>query len=134
MDTLRALREKTIVRYIVVGGTSYVLELSALLAMYHVLELSLELSTTIAYCMGLLLAFSLQKFIAFRDKRRQVKVLAWQGILFALLTVWNLLFTILVVRIFGDDQVALSRTIAQAIFVCWNYVLYKNIIFKDRNA
>jgi putative flippase GtrA len=124
------VENNTILRYIIVGGTSYVIELSALLTIYHFGHTSREVATAIAYWIGLSLAFVLQKFVAFRDYRKEIKAISRQGLIYAVLTLWNYGFTIFVVSMFSGKYVILSRTLAQAIFSCWNYFIYKKIIFK----
>ena len=125
------IKNKTIYRYILVGGTSYVIELSSLLMIYHVGHTSREVATAIAYWIGLLMAFVLQKLVAFQDYRKEIKDLTKQGFIYGLLTLWNYIFTIVVVGLFSSKYIILSRTLAQAIFSCWNYIIYKKIIFKD---
>lgn len=127
---LNYFRNSTALRYVLVGGTSYVIEVSSLLAIYHFGHTSRELATAIAYWIGLLLAFTMQKLVAFQDYRKEIKALSRQGALFALLTLWNYGFTIVVVGLFSSKCILLSRTLAQAIFSCWNYFIYKKVIFK----
>jgi putative flippase GtrA len=132
--TWRAIIDKientTILRYMIVGGTSYAVELSSLLAIYHFGHTSREVATAIAYWIGLCLAFVLQKLVAFKDYRKEAKALSRQGFTYAILTLWNYGFTILVVSLFSGKYVIMSRTLAQVTFSCWNYFIYKKIIFK----
>lgn len=124
-------KETVFVRYAFVGGVSFIVELSSLLAIYHYAHTSRETATAIAYWIGLLLAFVLQKLVAFRNYQREVKALTRQGLIYALLTIWNYAFTIAVVAIGGDKHIVLSRIAAQLIFSTWNFFLYKKVIFKQ---
>lgn len=121
----------TALRYVVVGGTSYVIELVLLLTIFHLGNTSQTVAAAISYWVGLMIAFSLQKLIAFRDYRRELKILSQQGVLYGALTLWNYFFTLMVVSLFSSKYILLSRTLAQVIFSCWNYIIYKKVIFKD---
>lgn len=127
---IKKLQQHIFARYVFVGGLSFVVELSTLLSIYHFFHTSREVATAIAYWVGLILAFLLQKLVAFQDYRKEVKALTKQGFVYALLTLWNYAFTILVVGLFASKYILLSRTLAQVIFSTWNYIIYKNIIFK----
>jgi putative flippase GtrA len=122
--------ETLVVRYIVVGGTSYVFELSALLIIVYPLHQSRTLGTAISYWIGLGVAFGLQKLIAFRNYERQLKTLTRQSLLYGLLTFWNYFFTIAVVSLFSQDYLIISRTAALLMMSLWNYWLYKKVIFR----
>jgi putative flippase GtrA len=130
VELLQKATKHTLVRYILVGGTSYVVELSSLLALYHYGHMSRTMATAIAYWIGLILAFILQKLVAFQDYRKEVKTLTRQGIIYGVLTLWNWVFTVAVVGFFSSKYIILSRTLAQAILTIWNYAIYKHIIFK----
>lgn len=130
VELLRKATKHTFVRYVFVGGTSYVVELSSLLALYHFGHMSREEATAIAYWIGLVLAFVLQKLVAFQDYRKEVKTLTRQGVIYGVLTLWNWVFTVTVVGLFSSKYIILSRTLAQAMLTLWNYVIYKRIIFK----
>jgi putative flippase GtrA len=129
---LKIFKSSLIIRYLVVGGTSYIIELSSLLAIYHFGHTSRELATAISYWIGLIIAFSFQKLVAFQDYRREIKAISKQGLFFAILTLWNYIFTILVVGHINSKYIVFSRTLAQIVFSCWNYFIYKKIIFNDK--
>lgn len=118
-------------RYLFVGGTSYVFELSSLLLLMHAADFSAQAATASAYWLGLVIAFVLQKVVAFKDYRRELKILTKQGLLFAALTIWNWVFTTAFVGYFPADDVIWTRTLALIIMSAWNFVIYKKYIFTD---
>jgi putative flippase GtrA len=124
------LRHITVFRYLFVGGTSYVFELSSLLLIFHFSE-SRTLAAAISFWVGFLLAFALQKIVAFKDYRAEGKVVARQTTLYVLLNGWNYLFTVGFVSLFPDDYLIVSRTVALVMMSAWNFVIYKKYIFKD---
>ncbi len=133
MRALKALAVKlarrTVVRYLFVGGTAYSIELSSLLFIFY-LSGSRTLATAIAFWIGFFVAFVLQKLVAFQEYSRQSRAIARQGALYVGLSVWNYIFTVAFVSIFPDKYLIISRTVALALMSCWNYAIYKKIIFK----
>jgi putative flippase GtrA len=123
------LYEQRLVRYILAGGLSYAIELSVLLVLYKLFGLSAELSTAIAFWIGLTASFILQKIFAFRDYEKTVKAVSKQVGVYAALVGFNYLFTLAVVAAFPAKWVVFSRTLALIITTVWNYYIYKKIIF-----
>lgn len=132
MNWLRALFEKhTVIRYIFVGGTAYVFELSTLLLVYHVSG-SKSLAAAAGFVVGFALAFVLQKLVAFREFSKELRAIGRQGTLYTLLNVWNWVFTVVFVSIFPAKYLIVSRTTALIMMSCWNYVIYRKIIFRHK--
>lgn len=125
----KKLSEKRLVRYVLAGVLSYALELSCLLALYKLAGLSAELSTAIAFWIGLTASFILQKLFAFRDYQKTVKAISHQVGAYAVLVGFNYLFTLALVAVFPSRWVVFSRTLALIITTAWNYVLYQRFIF-----
>jgi len=127
---IRRAGKSTLARYLLVGGAVYAVELGCLLAIYHFGHTSRAVATAIAFWIGLLVAFLLQKLVAFQNYQLGAKVLTKQGVLYGLLQLWNYVFTVTFVGLLGGN-VIITRTVAQAIFSIWNYILYKKVIFKN---
>lgn len=126
---VRRFKERTLVRYLFVGGTSYALELTTLLLIFYLTD-SRTLATAISFWVGFAVAFMLQKIVAFKEYSKEMKALTTQGTLYILLNLWNYIFTIAFVSLFPDRYIILSRTVALIMMASWNYVIYKKIIFK----
>lgn len=124
------LKQVTLFRYLFVGGTSYVFELSSLLLIFH-FSGSRTLAAAISFWIGFLLAFVLQKIVAFKDYNKETKVLTRQSTYYILLNCWNYLFTVGFVSLFPDKHLVVSRTVALVMMSAWNFVIYKKFIFKD---
>lgn len=120
---------RPLVRYILVGGTAYVIELSCLLLIFRATG-SRTLAAAIAFLVGFFVAFFLQKLVAFQEYSREVRAIARQGLLFVLLSIWNYVFTVLFVTLFPDKHLVVSRTVALLMMASWNYIIYKKVIFK----
>ena len=118
-------------RYILAGGLSYTIELGFLLAIHRYTHASAEISTAIAFWIGLLTSFFLQKLFAFRDYKKTIHAITNQITSYALLVGFNYLFTIFVVAAFPSRLLILSRTLALVMTTVWNYFLYKRLIFRS---
>jgi putative flippase GtrA len=117
-------------RYLVIGGSVYILEL-AVIVIAQQLGASAVLAVGLSFWLGLIVSFGLQKLVTFGDKRLHHKVLLPQIIAFSLLVIFNFCFTLLVTKLLSDTIPAVAtRTIALAITTIWNFYLYKTRIFK----
>lgn len=125
-------KEKPIVRYVVVGGTSYIIELACIYTLIA-LGISSVGAIAISFWIGLIVSFLLQKLVAFGDKRRSARAIASQSLAYGLLVLLNYVFTLGVVYI-GTALVGvyIARTIALIITTGWNYLVYSKIIFRTK--
>ena len=116
-------------RYITVGGSVYLFELAAIL-IGQKLGLSAVGAVAVSFCLGLIVSFSLQKAITFKDRRVHHRILLPQIIAFSILVLFNFTFTISLTKLLSPGVPAvISRTIAIGITTIWNYYLYKTHIF-----
>lgn len=118
-------------KYLMVGVTSLAADYSVLLFLYHLLDAPLVVATTIAYTVGLVSNFLLNKYWTF-DAPRGNKHGTRQALLYGVLVAFNLLFTNLFIISFerADIGPEITKPIVTAIITLWNYVLYQKIIFK----
>jgi putative flippase GtrA len=125
----------TLVRYILVGGSAYLVEMGTLYGLHHGLGLGPLASVAISFWVGFIVAFVLQKTIVFKNYERGAKVLSRQLGIYSLLIVWNYLFTLVMVKLLSDTfSVFIIRTGVIAIITLWNFYLYKRHIFKSEDV
>lgn len=125
---IRKLAQHQIIRYLFVGGFSFFIEITVLYILNHTLHISAAISVTISFWVGFIVAYVLQKLVAFQNKEKSRRAITKQIIGYSLLVLWNYGFTILVVELFhGSVSVVVLRTIVIAITTLWNYVLYKKL-------
>jgi putative flippase GtrA len=130
IERSRVLLRRPGIRYLIVGGSVYIFELLVIVIAQQ-LGASPVWAVTISYGTGTTLAFLLQKLVTFSDKRLHHKILIPQLIATCLLIGWNLVFTVLVTKLLEHHLPAvLTRTVALAITVIWNFYIYKTRIFK----
>jgi putative flippase GtrA len=117
-------------RYLLIGGTVYVLELLIIIFAQRS-GASDVVAVGMSFWIGLSISFALTKFVTFSDKRVHPKILVSQVGLYMLLIGFNFGFTILAVKLLsGSVPPTVSRTVALAITTIWNFYLYKTRIFR----
>ena len=129
---IRQVKTSTLLSYIIVGGTSYAIELSVLLLLVHVLHFNTTLAVSIGFWLGLVISFLLQKFLAFKNTDTRARRLTIQTVYYALLVLFNYGFTLLFVHLLEPFiDLSIARTLALIITTAWNYVIYKKVIFTE---
>jgi putative flippase GtrA len=133
IDKLRTLLRSPGGRYIVIGGSVYVLELLVIFAAQH-MGAGAIMAVALSFWVGLVVSFTLQKLVTFGDKRLRRRVLLPQIAAFSLLVLFNFGFTLLVTKLLSPGLPAvLTRTLAIGITTIWNFYLYKTRIFKTND-
>lgn len=116
-------------RYLVVGVSVYVLELVIIVVAQWLGATSLE-AVGLAFWVGLVISFGLQKFVTFGDTRTHHKIIIAQFLAVTALVLFNFGFTLLVTKLLSHWLPAvICRTGALAITTLWNFYLYKTRIF-----
>jgi putative flippase GtrA len=130
---MNKLFSNKIIRYLLVGGFSYFIELCVILFCKNVVGTNDITAVAISFWVGLIVAFVLQKIFTFNERSRGRKVVK-QSILYGLLVLFNYLFTLFFVGIFTDYiDVVIARTLALIITTIWNFLIYNNYLFKTEN-
>lgn len=124
-------RNKTLVRYILVGGTGVLFELAVIFVAVKVFSASDAAAVTASYWLGVAFSFLLQKFFAFENKDVRVKSVGYQTVSFGVLLAVNYIFTLVFVHFTAAFLgVYLARMVALVITTGWNFFAYKFIIFR----
>lgn len=128
MNKIQELLKNRFVRYVLVGGTAYCIEIVTIYLLHEVLGLSPVQSVAISFWIGFVAVFGLQKFITFQDYQREKKEIAKQLVGYSFLVAWNYAFTLITVTIFsGKISVFVIRTVVIAIMTTWNFVIYRKL-------
>ena len=130
----RILGKSSLVRYVVAGSLSYIIELSFLLVLHMFFSFSVGFATAVAFWVGLAVSFVLQKLFAFQDYQKTIKATTKQIGIFLVLILFNYLFTLGFVMLSPSRLIIFSRTLALTITTVWNYVFYKKIIFRKHTT
>jgi putative flippase GtrA len=131
---IRTLLKRPGIRYLLVGGSVYVLELIVILVAQHE-GASAVIAVALGFWVGLVVSFLLQKLVTFGDKRMHHRIVVPQLIAVTLLVLFNFGFTILVTKLLIHFMPAVvTRTVALLVTTLWNFYLYRTRIFKtDEN-
>lgn len=117
-------------RYLVIGGSVYVLEL-LIIVVAQKMGASALVAVGLSFWIGLVTSFILTKFVTFGDKRTHHRILIPQIVAVSLLVLFNFGFTLLVTELLKNIlPPTITRTIALGITTLWNFYLYKTRIFK----
>jgi putative flippase GtrA len=131
---LKALLARPGGRYLIIGGSIYLLELAVIFAAQS-FGASAVVAVGLSFWIGLSVSFLLQKFVTFGDKRLHHKVLLPQILAFSALVLFNFGFTILVTKLVTPPVPAvIARTLALGTTTIWNFYLYRTRIFKTSGS
>jgi putative flippase GtrA len=123
-----------LIRYVIVGGTAYLIEMATLFGLKDGAKFSSIKSVAISYWVGLVVAFLLQKIVTFKNHDRRVHILAKQIVIYALLVVFNYLVTLIAVKLLTPRiSVFVVRTAVIALGTIWNYFIY-GLIFSHKTV
>lgn len=121
-----------IVRFFIAGGTATAVNLATLYALVHFAGLWYLISSVIAFFMGFVVSFTLQKFWTFRDHRTDV--VGKQLAIYLGIVLFNLLLNTAFVYVLVE-YVGLSPILAQALaaltIAVEGYFAYKIFVFQD---
>jgi putative flippase GtrA len=116
------------VRYLLVGGTTFILDFGILYILHGMFKLNLAASTSVAYWISISYNFALNRYWTF-DAREKESLKRHLTTYFALL-IFNYLFTVTFVSIVGDHiSYVIAKALAVVISMSWTYFIYKNYIF-----
>ncbi len=119
-----------LIRYLFVGGTTFIIDEGLLILLHGKANLWLPLALLIAYTTAFIYNFWLNRSWAFNAS--QTKNLRQHIFPYTVLFLFNLGFTIVFVSLVSHVfSYALAKPLAVIIQVSWTYFIYKNIIFTD---
>lgn len=116
-------------RYLITGFSSAAIELSLLYILKDIAKLSIIEANSIALTIVFWFNFLMNRFFSFKSSGSIKKQLIMYGILF----VFNLGASDLIMHLLTSSlhiQYLLAKVFAIGAVVCWNFVLYKKVIYK----
>lgn len=126
----RILAQKTVIKYIAIGATAYLIELTALLLFVDVLKFSTSLAVAISFWVGFIAAFFLQKVVVFKTDTAAKNSFTKQAVYYSLLVAFNYCFTLVFVPLLAKYiDLVVARTIILGLTTLWNFLFYKRVIF-----
>jgi len=115
-------------KYIIIGGTSALCEL-LLFTIFQVLGIGIFISNISSVIIATIINYLLNKSWAFKSKKSSIKSL----VLYISLFIFNITFSSQFIIILSNKgiQSIIAKLISMILITCWNFVLYKKIIFKE---
>ncbi len=115
-------------KYIIIGGLSALCEL-LLFTVFEVLGISIFISNLSSVIIATIINYLLNKLWAFKSQKGSVKSL----VLYISLFVFNITFSSQFIIFLSNSGVKsiVAKLISMILITCWNFVLYKKLIFKE---
>jgi putative flippase GtrA len=115
-------------RYVATGIASALIELLLFLGLYEALRVPVAIANVIALVVATTFNFSVNKTWSFKSSSGIGKSLIKYLILFA----FNLCFSTFAIVLLVDTGLpsVFAKLLTMACIVCWNFVLYRKVIFK----
>jgi putative flippase GtrA len=127
------LLKHRLVRYLIVGGFAYLIEMATLFGLHHGLKISSVYSVAISFWVGLIVAFLAQKYITFENHEKRPHIIGLQLVIYGLLVGFNYLVTLLAVSHFSNRfKVYEIRTVVILLSTVWNYAVYRLLFKQDQ--
>ena len=125
------LYEHRVMRFIFVGGTSFIIDFGLLILLHGKQKLPLPLATFAAYSVAVVYNFSLNRWWTFSVS--ESRSLGRHLTAYAILLGFNLVFNVAFVSLVGHFiNYALAKILAVTIQISWTYLIYKNIVFTTK--
>ena len=118
-------------RYLIVGGSTFILDFSLLISLHGYIRLGLALATTLAYWVSIIYNFCLNRWWSFSVAEKAS--LHRHLIPYSILLGFNYLFTVIFIGLASHFiYYGLAKVFAVAIQMSWTYFIYKSVIFTKK--
>ncbi|MGA2142432.1 MAG: GtrA family protein [Brevinematales bacterium] len=118
------------IKFLSIGGTTYLLNMSAVYLTHEILRLDSNTSFTISYVIGLIYHFTLNKIFVFQEKK--LSRLKYQIIQYLILSLINYLIQLGVLNLFLLLKVSIYIGVSAgiALTLTLTYFIMNSLIFK----
>lgn len=116
-------------KYGTTGGLAFLLEYSSFYVLDSILKIWYVWSNSIAMILGFMVSFILNRRWSFKSNANPTRQLLMYSILFVInLGISNLLMLVFIEQL--NIRSMVSKIITICILICWNFIIYKKVIFK----
>lgn len=130
---IQVLDEHVVLRYIISGGTSAVVDLTVLFVLHTLLGMHYLVSAILAYLVAFWVSFLLHKFWTFESHKEDTRK---QVVMYLGSSLFGLGLNTLLMYIFVEHlhiQVLLSQFIVGGLVACCTFFISRNLVFKYQN-
>jgi len=115
-------------RYVIVGFSSFALEFLLFVVLHELIAINVVVSNVIAITGASIYNFIMSRSWTFKSTSSLLRSIT----LYILLFIWNQIFSswTILFLIGMDFSAMIAKIITMAIIVCWNFVLYRKVVFK----
>lgn len=121
-------------RYLITGGSSFVIEYSVFAVLFHLLN-QLFVANSISFLCGLVYSFWLHKIWSFAGEHKHKTHKQFVG--YATLAGINLVITNIAIGLlvnYASIPAMVAKVLTMILIVLWNYVFLSKILFKEAEA
>ncbi len=130
LDFIKKILKISFVKYLVVGGSSFVLDYAIFYSLYSFAGFRASYANAVSVFLAFIYNFSLNRLWSFESKEPIMKQLVlYLGLMFFNMAFSSGFIYFTAKYIFLDPKIA--KIIAMCIIVIWNFFLYKKVIFKN---
>jgi putative flippase GtrA len=116
------------VRYLVVGGSTFVIDFGILVLLHGKLSVGIAAATSVAYWVSIVYNFILNRYWTF--DAREKESLQHHITTYFMLLIFNYFFVVVFVSYASDHiNYVVAKAIAVIMQMIWTYPIYKNKIF-----
>lgn len=127
-------RHSRLLKYLVSGGSAFGVEYLTFLLLFYVLTHNIVISNALSYTAGFVVSFWLNRNWVFRSSNHQYR-LSYQAVMYLILGGVNLILSTLAIKIIHAYIPAYAaKLLTVVVIAAWNFVVYRNFLFKERVA
>jgi putative flippase GtrA len=129
---LKWLFGHSIVRYLIVGGLSFIIDFGLIYVLHVILNWQLWLATAVAFLTSFVFNYTMQRAFSFTSRAPHGSAL----VKYAVLVAANTIVTVVIVDLLNETAVgwAWGKVISTAVTTVSNYIVYRRWIFPHTAA
>lgn len=126
---------KQIVFFVIVGGVSFLIDLTVTTFLYKVAHFPAYISGVIGFLSSFFFNFPINRKHVFNHTEDDKFSLKAQATLFAILCIFNLITTGILIEVLVNSAnlpISISKILTTGMIATWNFLLFKFYIFSKR--
>jgi putative flippase GtrA len=126
-------RNHSATRYIVAGLSAFITQYAVLNLSFYLLSMNIHVATTLGFVCGLVVSYLFNRHWVFGEAGRQKHVVR-QTVEYTALVIFNYFFTLIGISFLKNQGIPpfISPFIITGLITCWNYLLFRFVIFKGK--
>ena len=133
MERIKALSQRTLIRYVFVGGLAFITDAGTLWLCHGVFDLAIWLSTTIAFAAAFFVNFTLNRVLTFAEQGARDGAVHVQTVKFTILVAINFFVTQAIMNGLTSKSVNVNYLVAKvastAFITIYNFYIYRHWVF-----